>query len=484
MKRIVLWLLVFMMFLGISTALASHPGDTITVELQLNENPNNAISARVGFTFGKNIFEFLEAKNLSPDIPITPPAHDAAMFGLINMNGLTVGPIGSITLKISPDAPLGRYLIEPIVDEVYDRDKKPTTIVVKNLEVVLEHTYDEGVITTPAGCQTTGTKTFTCLYCTATRTETIPATGHSYKSVVTAPNCTESGYTTYTCSTCGDTYKADETPAKGHTEVVDKAVEATCTTAGKTEGKHCSVCNAVIVAQTTIPAKGHTEVVDKAVEATCTAAGKTEGKHCSVCNAVIVAQTTIPAKGHTEVVDKAVEATCTAAGKTEGKHCSVCNAVIVAQTTIPAKGHTEVVDKAVEATCTAAGKTEGKHCSVCNAVIVAQTTIPAKGHTWDSGVVTKEPTTAEEGVKTFTCTACKTTRTESIPKLEILRFPGDADGSNSIDILDALLTLQFSVGWSVGINASNADVNASDSVDILDALLILQYSVGWNVELL
>ena len=39
------------------------------------------------------------------------------------------------------------------------------------------------------------------------------------------------------------------------------------------------------------------------------------------------------------------------------------------------------------------------------------------GHLWDAGVVTQEPTASAEGVKTFTCTVCGETRTESIPKL-------------------------------------------------------------------
>ena len=170
-------------------------------------------------------------------------------------------------------------------------------------------------------------------------------------------------------------------PAKGHTEVIDAAVEPTCTATGLTAGKHCAVCNTVLVAQTTVPAKGHTEVVDAAVAPTCTATGLTAGKHCAVCNTVLVEQTTIPAKGHTEVIDAAVEPTCTATGLTAGKHCAVCNTVLVAQTTVPAKGHTEVVDAAVEPTCTATGLTAGKHCSVCNTVLTEQTTIPATGHT-------------------------------------------------------------------------------------------------------
>ncbi|MBO5868228.1 MAG: dockerin type I repeat-containing protein [Oscillospiraceae bacterium] len=49
-------------------------------------------------------------------------------------------------------------------------------------------------------------------------------------------------------------------------------------------------------------------------------------------------------------------------------------------------------------------------CSVCMASRSAD-------HTWDDGVITKEPTEEEKGVKTYTCTDCKATREEEIPQL-------------------------------------------------------------------
>jgi hypothetical protein len=53
-----------------------------------------------------------------------------------------------------------------------------------------------------------------------------------------------------------------------------------------------------LAAQQTIPATGHTQAIDAAVAPTCTQTGLTEGKHCTVCSAVLTVRQTIPALGH------------------------------------------------------------------------------------------------------------------------------------------------------------------------------------------
>ena len=288
------------------------------------------------------------------------------------------------------------------------------------------HIYDSGVITREPTCLQTGTKTYTCSFCGSKKYENLGFGEHKWDSgtVTKAATCTEKGAKTFECTLCYKK-KTEEIKATGHTAVTDKAVAATCTTDGKTAGSHCSKCGTIITAQQTVKATGHTAVTDKAVAATCTTDGKTEGSHCSKCGAVIVAQQTIKA-GHTPVTDKAVAATCTTDGKTAGSHCSKCGTIITAQQTVKATGHTVVTDKAVAATCTTDGKTAGSHCSKCGTIITAQQTVKATGHIWDDGKITKQATATETGVMTYTCTTCKTTRTETIPKLNDDKVAGVA----------------------------------------------------------
>lgn len=74
--------------------------------------------------------------------------------------------------------------------------------------------------------------------------------------ITTSPSCTEDGVRMYTCSRCTET-KTDYIPAKGHSEVIYSAAAPTCTETGLTEGEHCSACGTIIKAQEESPALGH-----------------------------------------------------------------------------------------------------------------------------------------------------------------------------------------------------------------------------------
>jgi len=188
------------------------------------------------------------------------------------------------------------------------------------------HTYGSAVITKQPTCTSEGTKTKTCTQCGATVTETIAKLSHSYTTTVVAPTCTADGYTLHKCSVCGTSYKDNTTKATGHSygnSVVTK--QPTCTSEG-TKIKTCTKCNVTVTEK--LPAKGHTAVTDKGYPATCTTAGKTDGSHCSVCNTVIKVQTVINATGHKSsgwIVDKAASI-----GVKGSKHkeCTVCKKVL------------------------------------------------------------------------------------------------------------------------------------------------------------
>ena len=188
------------------------------------------------------------------------------------------------------------------------------------------HSYGNSVVTKQPTCTSEGTAIKTCTKCNATVTETIPKTSHKYADTVVAPTCTTNGYTLHKCSVCGTSYKDSTTNATGHSygnSVVTK--QPTCTSEG-TAIKTCTKCNATVTEK--LPAKGHTAVTDKGYPATCTTAGKTDGSHCSVCNTVIKVQTVINATGHKSsgwIVDKTASI-----GVKGSKHreCTVCKKVL------------------------------------------------------------------------------------------------------------------------------------------------------------
>ena len=154
----------------------------------------------------------------------------------------------------------------------------------KMLEVSTCHVFGEWRTTVKPTCTEGGEMIRSCSVCGAEETKTIDALGHDYSDQWTVDeeaDCVNDGSKSRHCSRCDAKTDVTVIEAKGHTEVVDKAVAATCTKTGLTEGKHCSVCSTVIVAQEKIAATGH-KYVETVVEPSYSNRGYTLYE-CSVC---------------------------------------------------------------------------------------------------------------------------------------------------------------------------------------------------------
>ena len=321
----------------------------------------------------------------------------------------------------------------------------------------LGHTWDEGNITKEATCSETGVKTYTCSRCGGTKTEDIPKTKHNYEEhVVKAPTCTEKGVSYYVCKNCGLTTSRRQTPATGHihTEVRNQK-DATYKENGYTGDTYCKDCGKKLETGTVIPKlveKEHdygewvldqaptckkygarhrickncgdreVDVLDKVdhswelvstTPATCTI-GEIQHYKCSVCGETKDVTLSNPLGEHSWDEGKVTKkATCTEDGE-KTYTCTVCKTTKTES--IPATGHQhKEVRNAKKATCTEDGYTGDTYCTDCNTKLESGTVINKLGHTWDNGVITKEATETEEGVKTYTCKTCGETKTEKIP---------------------------------------------------------------------
>ena len=181
----------------------------------------------------------------------------------------------------------------------------------------------------------------------------IPATGHSYDSVVTAPDCINGGYTTYTCSVCDHTYVADYTNALGHRLENVEALDPTCTESGYTAHQKCASCD-YITPYSVLAPLGHDYDIDVAVEPTCTETGLSEGSSCIRCGEVYSVQEVIPAIGHSYVeVDNTATCVTNGIATFECERCGLSYTEIA-----PFKGHSYVEIGSIVptgATCTEDG---------------------------------------------------------------------------------------------------------------------------------
>ena len=263
---------------------------------------------------------------------------------------------------------------------------------------------------------------------------------HSFSGWETDKEATEeaNGSRHRDCTECS--YRQTETiPQLDHTHVYGEWIEEvapTCTQSG-TKGHYTCKCGLNFdnehreISDLVIEQRGHTSVIDEAVEATCTTAGKTAGKHCSVCNEVLEEQKEVSALGHDYKAAEGGKApTCTEDGY--GKLvCSRCGDEKQGEV-IPALGHnfaTEWTDD------------ETNHWHVCT-VCGEKSEEAAHSYEWE---ITTPPTEETEGEKKEKCTVCgHFGATETIAKLikdpngngDVSDLPPDKDYDLDIEVTE------------------------------------------------
>lgn len=322
----------------------------------------------------------------------------------------------------------------------------------------LGHKWDDGTVTKAPTCTEDGVKTFTCKNDGShTYTEPVPATGHAWdEGVVTKePTATETGIKTFTCTVCSATKTEDIVKVHTHdyTRLGEIVKESSC----ETEGERWVYCNyegcneRVLKPMAAIGSHdwdfANAECLKKA---TCTEQGTMlmhckrdashtmtysyggtghvwdEGTittqptydeygvrtlHCKNCDATKT-EKVLPTK-YTFTVT-VVPPTCTEDGYTMHK-CNQDDSFSYKDNIVHSTGH-YAAKRVIEPTCKEEGRTE-IYCTACGNVSSTFDVTPKKDHTWDNGVVTTEPTAEKEGVKTYTCTVCNETKTETIPRL-------------------------------------------------------------------
>ena len=274
------------------------------------------------------------------------------------------------------------------------------------------HTFGDWEETKAPSCTEEGEAARTC-HCGETETKAIPATGHTYESVVTAPTCTEKGLTTHTCA-CGDSYVDSYVDATGHTFGEWEETKApTCTE----DGEKVRKCDCGETETEVIPATGHT-CESVVTPPTCTEEGFTT--HTCKCG-YVYKDTFVEATGHTFGEWEETKApTCTE----EGVKTRKCACGETEEEAIAATGHSH--ESVVTApTCTEKGFTT--HTCHCGDSYV-DSEVEATGHKYNS--VITAPTTDAEGFTTHTCEHCGDSYVDSIT--EKLPKP-DPDNSKTGD---------------------------------------------------
>ncbi len=351
----------------------------------------------------------------TPSIPETMPGNDMAFVAVwktdynidfsFDSSDIEIGGTTQLEIVVSPEPDTPLDIKWSSSDEsVITVDKNGLVTAVSCGSAIITAEYDGKTafvtvnvahkyasVKTEPTCTQNGFTTYTCSVCGDIYTDDfVEAAGHSYKETVINSTCTGTGYTQYECTVCGHNYTDNETPAAGH-KYDAIIIKPTCTAGGYTINM-CSVCGMAYKSDE-VGTLGH-NYTEKVVTATCISSGYTEHT-CLNCGDSY--QDNIVESGeHNYLATKVVEASCTVNGYNEYT-CSYCSSTYRGDE-VEAKGHkfTSVVNSA---TCTNSGYTLST-CDVCGFAKIENQT-EALGHEYVAEVV---PATCESGGYTrYTC---------------------------------------------------------------------------------
>ena len=194
----------------------------------------------------------------------------------------------------------------------------------------------------------------------------------------------------------------------------------TCTSEGKGH-RECTICEDVLESNITVPVIKHTLTKVSETAAGCTTEGQKQHWKCLECKKLFSDEL-----GSNEVTESSliIKATGHTGGSADCSKKAVCTTCLKEYGELDKSKHGETeVRNAKEADCVNKGYTGDEYCKACEEKVSTGKATEKLEHTWDGGVITKEPTQKEKGVKTYTCTVCGKTKTEEIPVKEEIITP-------------------------------------------------------------
>ncbi len=255
----------------------------------------------------------------------------------------------------------------------------------------IDHYYATSVI--DASCTESGYTTYDCRQCGDSYTVfSAEELGHYYVASTVAATCTSGGYTVYTCTRCGDSYRDNETHKLGHI-YLPSIKTATCTEGGYTKYS-CTRCGGSYTSGET-QALGHNYVTTTCA-ATCEEGSYTLHE-CSRCGDSYKDNISQPL-GH-NYITSVIPPTCTEYGKTKYA-CQVCGYEYVDDDGTYPTGHNYTSTVTKSPTCT----DDGIRLSTCdNCGDSYETKISANGHSYS---ISDIKSSNGKTTRTYTCTVC------------------------------------------------------------------------------